>query len=100
MPDDSLSVAVGSHEADAREPDSVLVVRAQLAVEDTGVVLCEASDLIIPLNEGLIEAASLVPMRDIITGVTAVDRHRPRVFESSGMSWEGFVIVTEIFRAV
>jgi ornithine cyclodeaminase len=100
VPDDSLSVAVGSHEADARELDSVLIARAQLVVEDTVVALREAGDLIIPLNEGVIEAASLVPMRDIITGVTAVDRHRPRVFKSSGMSWEDLVIATEIFRAV
>ena len=99
MPDDSLSVAIGSHEADARELDSVLVASAQLVVEDTAVALREAGDLIIPLNQGLIESASLMPMRDIITGVTAVDHHRPRVFKSSRMSWEDLVIATEIFGA-
>jgi ornithine cyclodeaminase len=100
VPDDSLSVAVGSHEADARELDSVLIARAQLVVEDTSVALREAGDLIIPLNEDVIKAASLVPMRDIITGVTAVDHQRPRVFKSSGMSWEDLVIATEIFRTI
>ena len=99
VPEDSLSVAVGSHEADARELDSVLIAHAQLVVEDATVALREAGDLIIPLTEGVIDAASLVPMRNIITGVTPVDRLRPRVFKSSRMSWEDLVIATEIFRA-
>ena len=43
VPDDSFTVAVGSHEADAREVDSALIVRAQLVVEDTAVALREAA---------------------------------------------------------
>ena len=99
VPDDSCSVAVGSHEADARELDSALIVRAQLVVEDTAVALREAGDLLIPLGEGVIDPASLVPMRDIITGATPVDHRRPRVFKSSGMSWEDLVIAAEVARA-
>jgi ornithine cyclodeaminase len=38
-------------------------------------------------------------MRDIITGQTPVDHHRPRVFHSSGMSWEDLVIAAEVYRA-
>jgi ornithine cyclodeaminase len=98
-PENSLSIAVGSHEPDARELDSTLIARAQLVVEDTVVALREAGDLIIPLSAGAIDADSLVPMRDIITGVTPVDHSRPRVFKSSGMPWEDLVIASEIFRA-
>lgn len=99
VPDDSLSVAVGSHEADARELDSALIVRAQVVVEDCAVALSEAGDLLIPLGEGVVDPESLVPMRDIITGSTPVDHGRPRVFKSSGMSWEDLVIAAEVFRA-
>ena len=99
VPDDSLSVAVGSHEADARELDSALIVRAQVVVEDCAVALGEAGDLLIPLREGVVDPESLVPMRDIITGSTPVDHGRPRVFKSSGMSWEDLVIAAEVFRA-
>ena len=99
VPDDSCSIAVGSHEADARELDSALIVRAQLVVEDTTVALREAGDLLIPLREGVIDAASLVPMRDIIMGATPVDHGRPRVFKSSGMAWEDLVIAGEVLRA-
>ncbi|MEP7368780.1 MAG: ornithine cyclodeaminase family protein [Dermatophilaceae bacterium] len=99
VPDDSLTVAVGSHEADAREVDSALIVRAQLVVEDTAVALREAGDLLIPLGESVIQPSSLVPMRDIMIKTTPVDRGRPRVFKSSGMSWEDLVIAAEVFRA-
>jgi ornithine cyclodeaminase/alanine dehydrogenase-like protein (mu-crystallin family) len=99
VPDDSLSVAVGSHEPDARELDSALIMRAQLVVEDSAVALNEAGDLLIPLGEGVIDPASLVPMRDIIISSTPVDHDRPRVFKSSGMSWEDLIIAAEVFRA-
>lgn len=99
VPDDSCTVAVGSHEPDARELPSALVDRAQLVVEDIAVALREAGDLIIPIGEGVIAADALVPMRDIVTESVAVDHSRPRVFKSSGMSWEDLVIAAEVFRA-
>jgi ornithine cyclodeaminase/alanine dehydrogenase-like protein (mu-crystallin family) len=99
VPVDSCTVAVGSHEPDARELPSALVARAQLVVEDVAVALREAGDLLIPLGEGLIEASSFVPLGDIVTDAVAVDRTRPRVFKSSGMAWEDLVIAAEVFRA-
>jgi ornithine cyclodeaminase len=99
VPDDSLSVAVGSHEPDARELDSTLIGRAQLVVEDPTIALREAGDVIIPINEGRITDASLVAMRDIVMGVTSVDHPRPRVFKSSGMPWEDLVVAAEVHRA-
>ena len=100
VPNDSCSVAVGSHEADSRELDSALIGRAQIVVEDNTVAIREAGDLIIPINEGVIDSASLVPMRAIITGEVLVDQHRPRVFKSSGMPWEDLVIAAEVYRAL
>ncbi|TFD75671.1 ornithine cyclodeaminase family protein [Cryobacterium fucosi] len=99
VPDDSCTVAVGSHEPGARELPSALVGRAQLVVEDTSVALREAGNLLIPIGEGLVEPGTLVPMRYIVTGAASVDRSRPRVFSSSGMSWEDLVIAAEVFRA-
>ena len=97
--DNSRVVAIGSHTADSRELDSTLVGRAQLVVEDAVVARREAGDLTIPIAEGTIEPTSLVPMRDIITGEASVDHHRPRVFKSTGMSWEDLVIAAEVYRA-
>ncbi|HSP53035.1 MAG TPA: hypothetical protein VLO00_09085, partial [Cryobacterium sp.] len=95
---DSCTVAVGSHEPDARELSGTLIGRAQVVVEDSQVALREGGDVLIPLREGVIEAGSLVPMRDILTGLVAVDHTRPRVFTSSGMSWQDLVVAQAVFR--
>ncbi len=99
VPADSLTIAVGSHEPDAREIDSALIARAQVVVEEVRLALGESGDLVIPLREGVIDGSSLVAMRQIMTGTKLVDRGRPRVFKSSGMSWEDLVIATEVYRA-
>ena len=98
VPRDSCTVAVGSHEPDARELPGALIGRAQVVVEDSQVVLREGGDVLIPIREGVIEAGSLVTMRDILTGTVAVDNTRPRVFTSSGMSWQDLVVATAVFR--
>lgn len=97
--DDALAVAVGSHEPDARELDSHLVARSQVVVEDVTVALREAGDLLIPAREGRFTTDAMVPMRDIITGVVAVDHTRPRIFKSSGMPWQDLVVAAEIYRS-
>jgi len=98
VPDDSLTIAIGSHEATSREVSTSLVVRAQLVVEDQATALREAGDLVIPIAEGAIRANSLVSMRDIITGVMKADFGKPRIFKSVGMSWEDLIIASEVFR--
>lgn len=98
VPADSCTIAVGSHETDARELDSALIGRAQVVVEDIAVALREGGDVVIPIGEGVLAADSLVPLAAIITGAVPVDRGRPRVFTSSGMSWEDLVIAAEVYR--
>ena len=99
MAQDSLTIAMGAYEPDARELDSTLIARAQVVVEDVGVARRESGDVIIPLAEGVITPESLVSMRDLVTGAVVVDHARPRVYTSSGMSWEDLVVATAIFAA-
>ncbi|MET3767504.1 ornithine cyclodeaminase [Marisediminicola sp. UYEF4] len=98
VPADSCTIAVGSHETDARELDSALIGRAQIVVEDIAVALREGGDVVIPIGDGTLDADALVPLAAIVTGAAPVDRDRPRVFTSSGMSWEDLVIAAEVFR--
>lgn len=98
VPDDSCTIAVGSHEPDAREVDTALISRAQVVVEDVAVALREAGDVIVPIGEGAIGPDSLVPLSAIVRRETGVNRARPRVFASSGMSWEDLVVATEVYR--
>lgn len=99
VPDDSCSIAVGSHEPGARELDSSLMARAQIAVEDVTAALREAGDVIVPLAEGLFDSRSLIPLLDLATGAATVDRSRPTVFKSVGMSWEDLVIAGAVYNA-
>jgi len=98
VPVDSCTIAVGSHETDARELDSALIGRAQVVVEDIAVALREGGDVVIPIGEGILDADDLVPLAAIVTGAVPVDRSRPRVFTSSGMSWEDLVVAAEVYR--
>ena len=98
VPDDSCTIAVGSHDENSRELDSVLMSRAQVVVEDRAVALREAGDIILPIDEGHLEATSIVAMRDILTENVPVDTGRPRVFKSSGMPWEDLVVASEVYR--
>ncbi len=99
VPTDCCIVAVGSHEADARELDSALVARSQVVVEDPATARREAGDVIIALAEGVIASGDLVPLRAIVTGTVAAATDRPRIFKSTGMSWEDLVIATAVYRA-
>lgn len=100
VPNESLTIAMGTHESNAREVDSQLIARSQVIVEDPSVAREETGDIMIPLEEGCIVWTSLVSIRDIVTGAVAVDLRRPRVFKSSGMPWEDLVIAAEIYRAL
>jgi ornithine cyclodeaminase/alanine dehydrogenase-like protein (mu-crystallin family) len=97
VPDDSLTIAVGSHEPDAREFDSALAARAQVVVEERSSALREPGDVIIPVAEGVLDPASLVPLRDILNGRVTMDAGRPRIFKSVGMSWEDLVIASAVY---
>lgn len=100
VPSDSCTVAVGSHEPDARELDSALLGRAQVVVEDRATALREAGDVMIPVAAGDLDPASLVPLRDIVMGTHAADTRRPRVFKSTGMAWEDLVVAAELSQTV
>ncbi|WP_105033978.1 ornithine cyclodeaminase family protein [Cryobacterium aureum] len=99
VPADCCVVAVGSHETDARELDSALLARSQVIVEDPATALREAGDVIMALIDGAIQPGDLVPLRNLALGTVVADLGRPRIFKSTGMSWEDLVIATAVYRA-
>jgi ornithine cyclodeaminase len=94
--DDSVVIAVGSHEPDARELDAALLGRATVVVEDVATALREAGDVILAIAEGALAADDLVPMRDLLTGAIEPPRNRPLVFKSVGMAWQDLVVATAV----
>lgn len=93
-----LVIAVGAYEANAREIDSALMGAAQVVVEDRQVALREAGDVVLAIVDGALAADTLVGLADVVRGQITVDRNRPRVFKSVGMSWQDLVTASEVYR--
>lgn len=89
--DGALVIAVGSHEPDAREVDDQLVNRAAVVVESRASAMREAGDLI---AAGL-PAEQLVTLAELVAGAQ-IPPARPRLFKSTGMSWEDTVIASAL----
>jgi ornithine cyclodeaminase/alanine dehydrogenase-like protein (mu-crystallin family) len=53
---------------------------------------------VLAIGEGLLSAAGLVPMRDVVTGAVVVPADRPLLFKSVGMSWEDLVVAEAVAR--
>ncbi len=98
--DDAIVVAVGSHHAEKRELDSALLGRSTVVVEDVGVALQEAGDVVMAIAEGAIAAESLVSLTDLVNGNVPIPASRPMVFKSVGMAWEDLVLAREAFRRI
>jgi ornithine cyclodeaminase/alanine dehydrogenase-like protein (mu-crystallin family) len=96
VPPGCCVVAVGSHEATVRELDACLMGRSQVVVEDIGVAMREAGDVVLAVREGALSGDSLIGLTDLVRGGMDLDPSRPRVFKSVGMSWQDLVVATEL----
>jgi len=70
-----------------------------VVVEDAGTALREAGDVVLAVAEGALDAADLVPMREVVTGAATVPVGRPLVLKSVGMSWEDLVVAEAVLAA-
>ncbi len=95
---DCVVVAIGSHEPDARELDTVLLARATVVVEDVATALREAGDVVMAIAEKALSPGDLVCMRDVVTDAVAVPDDRPMVVKTVGMSWQDLVIARAVLR--
>jgi ornithine cyclodeaminase len=93
--DSALVIAIGSHEPDAREVDEQLARRAAVVVESRASASREAGDVI---AAGLAPAA-MITLAELAHGAD-VPSDRPRLFKSTGMSWEDAVVASTLVRAI
>jgi ornithine cyclodeaminase len=98
--DGACVVAIGSHESDRRELDTVLMKRSRVVVEDVATARREAGDIVLALEEGALVSADLATLRDVVLGTVVRAEDRPNVFKTVGMSWEDLVIAEGVARAV
>jgi ornithine cyclodeaminase/alanine dehydrogenase-like protein (mu-crystallin family) len=97
--DHATVVAIGSHEPDARETDDALAGRATIVVESRTSALREAGDVILAIDAGASAADQLVTLSELVRGEAEPSRARPRVFKSTGMSWEDAVVASALASA-
>jgi ornithine cyclodeaminase len=90
--DHATVVAIGSHEPSARETDDALAARATVVVESRSSALREAGDVIGAIAAGALSADRLLPLADVVRGTAEPAPGRPRLFKSTGMSWEDAVV--------
>jgi ornithine cyclodeaminase/alanine dehydrogenase-like protein (mu-crystallin family) len=94
--DHAAVVAIGSHEPDARETDDALAARATVVVESRGSALREAGDVIQAIDSGATRAEELVTLAELVRGERTPAAGRPRLFKSTGMSWEDAVVAAAL----
>lgn len=100
VPDHAVTVAIGTHDRDAREVDTALVQRSWVVVESRSSALREAGDVVVPLGEGALTADDLVPLADVVRSAVTAPRDRPRLFKGTGMPWEDLVTAGAVADAV
>jgi ornithine cyclodeaminase len=94
--DHATVVAIGSHEPESRETDNALARRATIVVESRGSALREAGDVILAIEAGATTADQLVTLSNLVRGQAKPDTSRPRLFKSTGMSWEDAVVASAL----
>ncbi len=97
--DHATVVAIGSHEPAARETDEALAARATVVVESRTSALREAGDVILAIDAGATTADRLVTLADLVRGEATPAAGRPRLFKSTGMSWEDAVVAGALIDA-
>jgi len=96
--DHATVVAIGSHEPDARETDDTLAERATIVVESRTSALREAGDVILAIDSGATTADELVTLAELVRGEAEPAAGRPRLFKSTGMSWEDAVVASALME--
>jgi ornithine cyclodeaminase/alanine dehydrogenase-like protein (mu-crystallin family) len=94
--DHACVVAIGSHEADARETDDRLAARATVVVESRASALREAGDVIAAIEAGALSADELVTLRELVAGADLPPG--PKLFKSTGMAWQDAVVAGAMYR--
>ena len=96
--DHATVVAIGSHEPSARETDDALASRATVVVESRSSALREAGDVILAIESGAAAEDGLVTLAELVRGEAKPAPGRPRLFKSTGMSWEDAVVASSLVR--
>ncbi|MFI7583610.1 ornithine cyclodeaminase family protein [Kocuria sp. M1N1S27] len=97
--ENAVVVAMGSHEADAREVDDALLIRSTVYVEDVETALREAGDVIIGIEHGAITSEDLHDLSSLVRSGPRT-RSGPAFFKSVGMGWEDLITARAAYENI
>jgi ornithine cyclodeaminase len=98
--EETVVVAIGSHEPEAREVDERFAGRATVVVESRASALREAGDVIQAIAAGALREDELVTLAALVRGDASTEAGRPRLFKSTGMAWEDLVLAAAVHAVV
>jgi ornithine cyclodeaminase/alanine dehydrogenase-like protein (mu-crystallin family) len=96
----AVIAALGSHEATARELPGELMGSGVVYIESTKSALTEAGDVIMAIDEGHIEEADLVKIRQLFSSTGPNEFSGRKVFKSTGMSWQDLAVVRALEKSL
>lgn len=96
----TLVVALGSHNAHNHELDLELMGRSNVIVEDIDTALREAGEVALAVEAGLLSTDDLITVRDVVRGTAKIDRNKPTVYKTVGMSWQDLIVAGEVYARV
>jgi ornithine cyclodeaminase len=93
--------AIGSFRPETREVDPETVRRSRVVVETREAALAEAGDLLLPIEEGVVQAGHIVAdLGEVVRGASV--RRSPEditLFKSVGIAFEDLVVARAILDA-
>ena len=101
LKDDALAIAVGSHEPNAREVDSAVVLRSTVIVETRDSALREAGDIMIPIRRGECTPDVIAAdLGELVRGEVDRAPDAPAFFKSTGEAWEDLVVASAAYDRI
>ena len=52
------------------------------------------------VDAGLLDRSELITVRDVVRGTATIDRSKPIVYKTVGMSWQDLIVAAEVFERV
>lgn len=96
----TLVIALGSHNSERSELELELLGRSNVIVEDVETALREAGEVAMAVDAGLLDRSELITVRDVVRGTATIDRSKPIVYKTVGMSWQDLIVAAEVFERV
>lgn len=92
--------SIGAPSPDARELDDGTIRKSRITVDLREAALKETGDLVVPILKGIISAADIAELGEIVTGKESgrIDSDETTIFKSVGLAMEDVAVAQEAYQ--